>query len=287
MRSVAFAAVVMSGLFSHLAAGADQACNLPPCRDVGLQLYSLRDKFPKDGVGPTLDLVKSWGVKYVELAGTYGLEPAKFNAELTQRGLIPISAHFPYNRLDKDIEAVAQEAKALGIQYVGCAWLAHKPPFDEAQCLKAAEVFNRAGEALSKHGLKFFYHNHGYEFRPHGDGTLFDLLAAKTDPRYVSFQLDVLWAFLPGQDPAKLLQKYPDRFVLVHLKDLKKGVPTNDHSAKTDKTNDVALGSGQVDWHAFAQAVTKTAVKYYFIEDESPTAVEQIPQSLKFIREVR
>ena len=30
----------------------------------------------------------------------------------------------------------------------------------------------------------------------------------------------------PGQDPAKLLAKYPDRWKLIHLKDLKKGVAT-------------------------------------------------------------
>ncbi len=131
--------------------------------------------------------------------------------------------------------------------------------------------------------MEFYYHNHGYEFRPHGQGTLFDLLAAETDPKNVFFQLDVLWTVLPGQDPAKLLEKYPDRWLLVHLKDLKKGVPTNEMSGSTALTNDVALGSGQVDWPKLFQAAQKIGVKYYFIEDESPTVLEQIPQSLRFL----
>ena len=41
---------------------------------IGLQLYSLRDQFKADVPG-TLDQVRSFGIKYVELAGTYGVVP--------------------------------------------------------------------------------------------------------------------------------------------------------------------------------------------------------------------
>ena len=221
---------------------------------VGLQLYSLRDQFKQQGVAPTLDQVQKWGFKYVELAGTYGMPVAEFQAELEKRGLVAIGAHFPYERLRDDIEAVVREAKELGIPYAGCAWIGHQAPFDEKQCRAAAEVFNRAGKALAEQGMKFYYHNHGYEFQPHGSGTLFDLLVTETDPKLVSFQMDVLWTVFPGQDPAKLLKKYPDRWLLLHLKDLKKGVPTGALTGHTDLTNDVALGTGQVKWPALFKA---------------------------------
>ena len=122
---------------------------------------------------------------------------------------MPIGSHFPYDRLRDDIDGVIREAKELGLIYVGCAWIGHKAPFDEKQCREAAAVFNRAGKALAEQGMKFYYHNHGYEFYPYGQGTLFDLLMAETDPQYVYFQMDVLWTVFPGQDPAKLLEKYP------------------------------------------------------------------------------
>ena len=252
----------------------------------GLQLYSLRDMLKTQGPLAVLDKAQAYGFKYVEVSGMGKLTPAQFKTELERRGLVPISSHFPYERLRDDIEGVARDAKALGLLYAGCAWIPHKAPFDEKQCRAAAAVFNHAGEALAKHGIKFFYHNHGYEFRPYGDGTLFDLLMAQTDPKAVFFQMDVLWTVLPGQDPAKLLLKYPDRWPLMHFKDLKKGVPTGDMSAKTALTNDVALGSGQVDWPALLRASQKIGVKYYFIEDESPTVVEQIPQSLRFLESI-
>jgi len=276
--------ILALSMLAPAAALAGDAAQERSYEKVGLQLYSLRKEFPKDGVAPTLDMVKSWGIKYVEVSGTYGLTPEQYLAELGKRGMVAIGSHFPYDRLKKDIEGVIVDAKALKLAYVGCAWIGHKPPFDEKQCLEAAGVFNRAGEALAKHGIKFYYHNHGYEFRPCGQGTLFDLLAAKTNPKYVSFQLDVLWTFLPGVNPAKLLEKYPDRFIFLHLKDLRKGVPTGNHTAKTPVTNDVTLGSGQVNWPELIRTAEKIGIKYYFIEDESPISPEQIPQSLKFLK---
>ena len=253
---------------------------------VGLQLYSLRDQFKDQGVAPTLDQVAKWGFKYVEVAGTYGLSMAEFKAELDKRGLVPIGSHFPYERLRDDIAGVVREAKEMGLIYVGCAWIGHQAPFDEKQCRAAAAVFNKAGKALAEHGMKFYYHNHGYEFDPHGSGTLFDLLVAETDPQYVYFQMDVLWTVFPGQDPAKLLEKYPDRWLLFHLKDLKKGVATGSLAGHTELTNDVALGTGQVNWPALMRAAQKVGVKYFFIEDESPTVVDQIPRSLKFLEQL-
>src|SRR5437879_13015687 len=80
---------------------------------IGLQLYSLRDQFKKDVPG-TLDEVKSWQIKYVELAGTYGMPPDKLKTELEKRGIEPISAHFPYEKYRDDVESIATEAKALG-----------------------------------------------------------------------------------------------------------------------------------------------------------------------------
>ena len=60
-----------------------------------------------------------------------------------------------------------------------------------------------------------------------------------------------------------------------------------DLSGKSDVTNDVVLGTGQMNWPAILKAAKKAGVKYYFIEDESPTSAEQIPQSLKYLESVR
>lgn len=252
----------------------------------GLQLYSLRADFAKDVPG-TLRRVKDLGFKEVELAGTYNLAPAEFKKLLNENGLKPIAGHFPFDKLRDDPEGVARDAKALGLKYAGCAWIPHTGAFDAAQCKETAAVFNKAGAVLAKSGIKFFYHVHGYEFQPHGDGTLFDLLMAETDPKTVSYEMDILWVVFPGQDPVRLFAKYGKRWELVHLKDLKKGVATGELTGHTDVTNDVALGTGQVDYPAVLRAAQKAGVKYYFIEDESPSVHEQLPQSLEFLNQVK
>ena len=253
---------------------------------IGLQLYSLRAEMIRN-VPATLEKVKSYGIKNVELAGTYNLSPKRFRELLDANGLNPISGHWPFERLQGDLLKVVEEAKALGLRYVGCAWIPHQGSFNESECRKAIQVFNDAGRELSKHGIRFFYHAHGYEFHKHKDGTLMDLLVAETKPEWVAFQMDVLWVVFPGQDPVALLKKYGKRWELMHLKDLKRGVKTGDLSGKTDLTNDVVLGTGQMNWPAILKEAAKQGIKYYFIEDENPLAAEQIPQSLNYLEGVR
>ena len=206
--------------------------------------------------------------------------------QLDARGLGAISAHFSYEQCRDHIEDVVREAKLFGLEYAGCAWIPHKDPFDEKTCRDAAAVFNRAGEALAKHGIKFFYHTHGYEFLPYGNGTLFDLLMSETKPEYVRFQMDVYWVVHPGQDPVKLLEKYGKRFELMHVKDMKRGTPGG-FTGHSDVTNNVVLGQGVIHWPSIFRAAKKAGVKWYFIEDESPTSVTQIPQSLNYLEKLR
>ncbi len=255
-----------------------------PKNAAGLQLYSLRSQFKLRGVPWTLDRVKDFGIKEVELAGTYNLSPEEFKAELELRDLKAVSSHFPYARYKSDLANVVKDAKTLGLKFAGCAWIDHKDSFDEAECRDAIAVFNKAGEALAKEGITLFYHAHGFEFEKFGDGTLFDLFMKETKPEFVSVQMDVLWIVFPGQDPVKLLDQYSGRWKLMHLKDLKKGVATGFLTGKTDVANDVVLGTGQMNWDAIFAAARKNGIQHYFIEDESPTSMEQIPESLKFLR---
>jgi len=255
---------------------------------LGLQLYSLRGEFGANGVEKTLDHVKAMGITNCELAGVpANTTPEKYKAQLEERGLKPISGHFPFDKFKKDPESIAKEAKALGLKFAGCAWIPHKDPFDEKTCREAADVFNKAGEILAKEGITCFYHTHGYEFQPHGDGTLFDLFMTETKKEFVSVQMDVMWVVFPGQDPVKLLEKYTSRWVSLHLKDLKKGVALGSLKGGTDVKNDVVLGTGQMDWPAILKAAKAVGVKYYFIEDESPDAATQIPQTMKFLESVK
>lgn len=253
---------------------------------VGLQLYSLRDSFKADVPG-SFAKVQRLGFKHVELAGTYGMKPEQFRETLKRYGFNPVAAHFPFEQFRDDVESIATEAKALGLKYAGCAWIPHQGDFDERQCREAIRVFNAAGAALAKHRIKFFYHVHGYEFQKFGSGTLFDLLMQETNPKHVAFEMGIFWVVFPAQDPVKLLEKYGKRWELMHLKDMKKGLALGSLTGGTDVRNDVALGTGQIDLPPLLRAAKKAGVKWYFIEDESPSVEDQLPVSLRYLETVR
>jgi sugar phosphate isomerase/epimerase len=254
---------------------------------VGLQLYSLRAQFTRN-VPESIKTVQGFGITEVELAGTYNLKPEAFRDMLTAAGLKPVSSHFSFDKIKNDPESIAAEAKMLGLKYAGTAWIKGRNDFTLADAHAAAEAFNRAGKVLAPHGIKIFYHCHGYEFRERDaqGRTAMDILIQETDPKYVTFEMDVLWVQFPGEDPAAWLDKYPGRWELMHLKDLKKGVATGIHTGGTDPNNDVVLGTGQMDWPKILRAAKKCGVRHYFIEDESAWSVEHIPQTLKFLESV-
>jgi sugar phosphate isomerase/epimerase len=98
--------------------------------------------------------------------------------------------------------------------------------------------------------------------------------------------MDVFWIKHPGQDPVALLKKYPNRFLLMHLKDRKPGTEGNQNGQADVETN-VVLGQGDVGIAAIMKAAGKAGVKHFFIEDESSRSEEQIPQSLTFLRNLK
>ncbi len=257
---------------------------------VGLQMYSLRSVC-ETNVEDAMKLASEMGFQYVEASRSFNLTIEEYKALLDRYGLKAGAKNWGLSEFqtEEKIQEVVREAKILGIQYVGIAWYPHQGEFDEEDAKTAAETFNQIGERLKKDGLLFFYHNHGYEFQSWNDGkdgeTLFDYVIQHTNPETVAFEMDVLWTIFPGADPASLLKKYPDRFQLMHLKDLKKGVEGN-LSGGTPVQNDVAIGSGQANYPEILKAAQDAGVKFYFIEDESPIFRTQILESLKYLETV-
>ena len=288
MRSLALSTLLVFCFSSVFVSGAETETGSFR-GSVGLQTYSLRNQIKQDGA-KAFEYIKEQGFKEVEIGLAdnqhYGMSREELRDTLNKLDLKPVAALTSLNFILKQTDEAVANANFFGIKYVGIAWAPHKPPLDEAQTLKLAEEFNTAGKLLKEHGIQFFYHNHGYEFYPYKDGMLFDLLMEKTDPDLVKYQMDILWTVFPGQDPVKLLRKYPNRWVSMHLKDLAKGVEGN-LSGGTDAKNDVALGTGQTDYPAVLKAAQEIGIKYYFIEDESPGVLTQIPQSLKFLSTVK
>lgn len=252
----------------------------------GMVSYTYRKSFEKD-VSATLDTLQAMGIKDMEFSNLFGKTAADLRTILDERDMFCSSFGVGYPDLMSKTDQVGENAKTLGAKYVRVAWIPHTAPFDLAAAEKTIAEFNAVGKVLKdKYDLTFCHHNHGYEFHPHAEGTLFDLIIQKTDPKYVSFELDILWTFFPGADPVVYLEKYGNRFPLMHLKDLRKGVE-GDMSGGTPVENDVALGTGQLDIPAILIAAKKAKVNHYYIEDESPVYYIQVPQSMEYLKSLK
>lgn len=252
----------------------------------GMVSYTYRNSLQKNMVA-TLDTIKALGVTDMEFSNLFGKTAADIRKLLDERGMKCSSFGVSYDVALHKTAEVGQNAKTLGAQFVRVAWVPHEGPFTLDLAKKTVADFNQMGKKLKDDfGLTFCYHNHGYEFEKYETGTLFDYLVQQTDPQYVSFEMDILWTFFPGADPVALLEKYPNRFKLMHLKDLRKGV-TGNLSGGTPVTNDVALGTGQINIPAILKAAQKSGIEHYYIEDESPSYATQVPQTIAYLKKLR
>ena len=252
----------------------------------GLVSYTYRKDFGKD-VPATLDKIKSLGITDMEFSNLFGKTASELRTLIDERGIKCSSFGVSYSDLVNKTTEVAQKAKTLGADYVRVASIPYKSVFTVEDAQRAVDDFNRVGKILKEeHGLTFAYHNHGFEFQTYQDGTLYDFIVKKTNPKYVSFELDILWAFFPGHDPVQLLNKYGKRYKLMHLKDLRKGVPGN-MSGGTSPENDVVFGTGQIDIPSILRAAKKAGVRHYYIEDESSNVDVQVPASILYLQNLK
>ena len=252
---------------------------------IGVQTYTFRRSI---GVDPakTLDTIKMMG--FTEIEGGGGrMHPSEFKRLCDERGLTIPSTGAGYDQLIRVPDSVVWRAKLLGSKYVMCSWIPHdRGNFNLENAKKAVEDFNKAGKILKENGLTLCYHAHGYEFQPYENGTLLDYIINNTNPEYVSFQMDIFWIQFGGGDPVALLKKYGSRWKTMHVKDMRKGT-VKDLTGLTSPENDVALGTGELNLPAILKEAKRIGIKHYFIEDESSDIINQVPQSIKYLKSLK
>tara|TARA_S200000501_G_scaffold267833_1_gene251564 strand:+ start:5697 stop:6470 length:774 start_codon:yes stop_codon:yes gene_type:complete len=253
-------------------------------KDIGIQLYSLRNQLDQNA-DRALKLIDHWGLKYIEGGDSYGLPEEDFRKLIKKNNLKAVSIGASYPELRNDPQSVLEKAKRYKVKFVMCAWIPHPGnTFDIDITQAAVETFNKAGALLKKEGITLAYHAHGYEFRPHEYGTLFDYMARNATD--FKFELDVFWVQHGGVDPIELMNKYPDFVILMHLKDMAHGVKGN-NTGKEDADKNVILGQGQIDIAGVVKKARELGVQYMFIEDESSRVISQVPKSYNFLKSLQ
>jgi sugar phosphate isomerase/epimerase len=238
----------------------------PYGKPIGLQLYTLRDELEKDVPG-TIKKVAAIGYREVETYDLYGMPASQFAKLLNDNGLTAPSGHYMLKDIRTHWEKSIGEARDLGLKYMVNAILEpeDRKSFDDYKQL--VDVFNKAAEQTHQAGIQFCYHNHNFEFKKYGQTTAYDYLHKHLDPNLVQFEMDCFWVIHAGQDPVTLFKKYPGRFPLLHIKDLKAGnPPTTEFDARMGLFAEV--GKGTIDWKRIFAAAPQGGMKHFYVEQD-------------------
>lgn len=248
---------------------------------IGIQLYTIRDLVKEDLAG-TLQILSKIGYRSVEAAGYsnrkfYGLAPIEYKKLVEGYGVKPMSTHSKFKLADAD--AVIEDTLTAGMDFIFIPWLAQDDRKTLDQYKKLADDFNRIGEKCHLAGLTFGYHNHDFEFHELEGKIPYNILLERTDPKYVSMQLDLYWMVYAGYSPLDYFKKYPGRFASWHVKDMEKG----------DKKESTEIGNGIIDFKEIFNKKNEAGMECYFVEQEAfkIDPLDSITQSCQFLKTLK
>jgi sugar phosphate isomerase/epimerase len=278
--------IINSGLaLGALAIAPSLAFSAKP-KNIGLQLYTLREDFSKNVKGVLEHVAKS-GYKEVETygfsadKGFFGTSAKDFKKILADNGLKAPSGHYDFNSFIRDnnddfLKACIECANQLGSEYITVPYLDEQLRSNIDSYKRIAQKINEAATLCKQSGLKLAYHNHDFEFKNFGNLTGYDILLQETDKKLVDFELDLYWVVRSGKDPLQMFKANPGRFTMWHVKDMDK--------SKTEWNTEV--GEGSINFKdIFAQA-KQSGMKHFFVEQEtnySPNPLESVKKSWDFV----
>jgi sugar phosphate isomerase/epimerase len=257
---------------------------------VGVQLYTVRDQM-KDDFDGTIAKVAQIGYKEVEFAGYFGRTGQQVRAVVDKNGLSAVSTHVQYDELDEKFPSVIETSKTIGMKYIVCPWIPEELRKSPDIWKQAAEKFNHAGEQTKKAGIQFAYHNHWFEFLPVNGKLPYDELLKECDANLVKMEMDLCWITVAGADPLKYFDRYPGRFPLVHVKDMKKLPKVSQAGGQDfgDSMKDMtSVGDGIIDWKKIFAHSEQAGIKHYIVEHDKPeNPFESITKSYEYLNKLR
>jgi sugar phosphate isomerase/epimerase len=267
-----------------------------PIDRLGVQLFTLAPLASQD-LDAALALVAQSGYREVEFFGPYpfsppetlagwaplaaqmgisqnayfGLTPQQVRERLDHYGLSAPSAHADLGTMRRSIEALAEAAHTLGHRYLVIPSARSEPLESLDDYRRLAEDLNRIGRRADELGLRFGYHNHGYENAPIDGQIPFEVLLAETDPGLVTMELDLFWLIAGGDDPVRVLEAHPGRFALMHIKDMRaivrfagRGQTAQEWIALFPERRDA--GEGVLDLQRILRCAHQSGVQHFFLE---------------------
>jgi sugar phosphate isomerase/epimerase len=297
------------------ATGAVRADRADRLERIGVQLFSVPKLLEQDFPG-TLKMLAGLGYREVELFGPYPFSVPAAHASwravtpslgftgsgyfgrtaqevrriLDDNGLTSPSMHVDLGTLRTRLGDVADAAHALGQRYAGIASI---PP-EERRTLddykRRADEFNAIGARAEQLGFQLLYHNHGYGLAEMEGQVPLHVVLERIDPRLVAMEMDIYWTTAGGADPVALLDAYPGRYRLMHVKDMKQRARFKGDGGDPAQWIELfpymtTAGSGVLDLPRILGHAKRAGVRHFYVEqDLAANPVEELGASIRYLR---
>ena len=272
--------------------------NDPLLNNIGIQLFSLPKMLEAD-FAMTLKMLGQMGYREIELFGPYpfsassaveswqaitpmlgfsgsgffGQSAVEARQTLDEASLQAVAMHTDLDTLHQHMHELGEAATTLGVEYVGIAAVPEPQRKTLEDYKKVAHDFNQIGASAQKVGLKFFYHNHGYGLQEQQGQIPMKIILDETDPELVFFEMDLYWTTAGGADPIAYLQEYPDRYRLMHIKDMREKVQFSGNGSNPQEWMELfpymtPAGDGVLDLSAILPVAKEMGVKHFLVEQD-------------------
>jgi sugar phosphate isomerase/epimerase len=282
---------------------------------IGIQLFSLPKLLEKDfsdGIrmlaqmgyseiemyGPfpfsTQSAIDRWATITPSLgfsgSGFFGHTAAEVKRVLNENKITVPSIHTDLETLSTKMNQLGDAAQTIGYKYVVLPGLPpeNRKTLDDYK--RTIDLFNRIGEQATKAGLRFAYHNHGYGLHLLEGKIPVQMIIENTDPKHVYLEMDLFWTVAGGVDPIAFLEKYPGRYKMMHVKNMKQKVTFSGDGGDAKQWIELfpqmsTAGEGALDLKAILTAAKKSGVEHFFVEQDMVQAPEvALKKSIDYLK---
>jgi sugar phosphate isomerase/epimerase len=237
---------------------------------VGLQLMTIWQLCDKD-LANALKQVSAIGYRNVEVGGTnnlWGRRPSDVRKMFCDNCLVCISTPCTVEMMQSNWQKYVDQFSELGTLYAVLSGFSAQERSTLDVLRRMADLLNRSGEQCQKSALRLGFHVHNTAYQVDQGVVVFDELLRRTDPRYVNMELDCFWAVMAGADPVAYFKRYPGRFPLLHIKDMRPGFPHTTKPLHVTRNPFTEVGRGIIDWRRIFAAAREGGLQYYMVEQD-------------------
>ncbi|MBS1486062.1 MAG: sugar phosphate isomerase/epimerase [Bacteroidetes bacterium] len=270
----------------------------PLLKNIGIQLFSLPKVLEKDFAGGVA-MLSQMGYREIEMygpfpfsakaavdwwasvtpslgfsgSGYFGKSVGEVRQILKSNKITVPSIHTDFITLQENMPQLAEAARKIGFTYVTLPAIPEENRRSLDDYKRTIDVFNRIGASAKKEGIRFAYHNHGYGMKEMEGQVPLHMIIEKTDPEIVYLEMDLYWTVAGGGDPISYLKKYPNRYKMMHVKNMKKQVHFSGDGGNSNQWIELfpfmtTADDGVLDLKSILTQAIQSGVTHFFVEQD-------------------